>query len=95
MPGSMKETFLMYALKAGFLYTATPAMPTLLTSASSCGGELILSRFPIVRKAERQFSYGLFGDAEATVGIIYSEIAILAPSCGQHSLSRESTFYSS
>lgn len=44
-----------------------------------CGGELILSRFPIIRSAERKFSYGLFGDADASAGIVYSEIAIKAP----------------
>ena len=40
---------------------------------------MILSRFPIVRKAERKFSYGLFGDGDASIGVVYSEIVIKAP----------------
>jgi hypothetical protein len=31
LPGSLKETFLMYANKAGFLYVSSPDLPSLLS----------------------------------------------------------------
>lgn len=43
----------MYANKAGFIYVTSPTLPSLLVSPMVCGGEMILSRFPIVRRAER------------------------------------------
>lgn len=75
----------MYAQKAGFLYVSSSSLPQWYHAHATCGGELIFSRFPIVRKAEHKFSYSVFGDAEASVGVVYAEIAIKAPSIAQSS----------
>lgn len=79
LPGSLKEQFLLYAQKAGFAYVSSSSLPQWFHATPTCGGEMILSRFPIVRKAEHKFSYALFGDAEASVGVVYAEVAIEVP----------------
>lgn len=81
LPGSLKEQFILYAAKAGFVHLSSSSLPQWHNATSCCGGEIIFSRFPIVRKAERKFSYCLFGDAEASVGVVYAEISIRAPNC--------------
>ena len=76
MPGDIRELFLMYASKAGFVYSASAQTPAFHKFAAVCGGEMILSRFPIQRSQEHVYSYALFGDAEADIGVMYAEIQI-------------------
>jgi hypothetical protein len=49
LPGSVKQIFILYAQKAGFLYITSAEPPALHHLTSVCGGEMILSRFPILR----------------------------------------------
>ena len=76
MTGELKEIFVTYAQKAGFLYIAPsnlcqPAHHSLYFCDS---GLLILSRFPIVEQDFQQFSLGVFSDGEVKRGVLYSKI---------------------
>lgn len=75
----------MYAQKAGFFHISSSKSPKLHYTPAVCGGEMILSRFPIEKSSEKVFSYSLFGDAEASIGVVYSEVAISVP-CNRHNV---------
>jgi len=71
-----KHKLVRCATKAGFLYYADSTSPSFLSSCVVDGGLLVLSRFPIVAHEFQPFPYGVFSDALALKGVLYTKIQI-------------------
>ena len=71
------------------MYVAQGSAPQFYSTSSMCGGNMILSRFPIIRSEERVFSTALFEDSSASIGAVYAEIEINIKRSSAHAKERD------
>ena len=65
-----------YATKAGFFYDVEPTKPGFWSPYFIDSGLVILSRFPILRKAQMTYSRFCSSDAMSAKGALYARIKI-------------------
>ena len=71
-----RDIFNAYAMKAGFIYQIHDPKPPYEATFIGASGESILSRFPIVASAWRQFSYSQELHGLMYRGVVYAKIQI-------------------
>lgn len=72
----IREIFIQYATKAGFLYIVTDDDPPSGGTYLFDGGLVILSRFPIVSTSTFTYSYGYEADGLCNRGVLYAKIEV-------------------
>lgn len=73
---SRKERLVAHAAKMGFMYEVLPSKPSFFQPFTIDSGLVILSRFPILKKAEMTFSRYIASDSISKKGTLYARIKI-------------------